>query len=148
LLRLRDAEFVDQPEVTQDHLWLDVGRRLADERAKIPGVKFTLHFVPSGGGDQEFSAQIVEAQRVPTVGEYVHIRQEGVKGAGYFRVILVSTTFKESASEQGTYPGEAISVLAEYLEGPEGYMSEEHSGLVAAYKKRGLKVEREPRWGY
>ena len=134
--------------MTLDQLWLDVGQRLVEDRAKIPGVKFTLHFIPPAGGEAEFSARILEAQRLPTVGEYVHLRQEGMTGAAYFRVVLVGTTYKESASEQGAYSEEAIGVLAEYVEGPEGSMSDEHQNAVDAYKIRGLAVHREPPWGY
>jgi len=134
--------------VTHDQLWRDVGQHLTEERTKIQGVKFTLHFIPPAGGEAEFSARILEAQRLPVVGEYVHLRQEGMTGAAYFRVVLVGTTYKESASKRGDYTEETIGVLAEYIEGPEGYMSDEHRNAVDAYKRRGLPVHREPPWGY
>ncbi|MGC2295310.1 MAG: hypothetical protein WA695_01265 [Candidatus Dormiibacterota bacterium] len=134
--------------MTHDQLWRDVETRLADERAKIQGVKFTLHFVPPGGGGQEFSADVVDAQRVPTVGEYLHVTRDGAAGADFFRVLQVGANYRESSYKEHEYTEGGISVVAEYIEGPQGYMSEEHRGLIEAYKRNGLEVHKEPPWGY
>ncbi|HVD04286.1 MAG TPA: hypothetical protein VNF75_09185 [Candidatus Dormibacteraeota bacterium] len=110
-------------------------------------MKFNLCFVPPGGGDQDFAGVVVDAQRVPDAGEYIHLLQRDAVGASFFRVLLVGTTYTESASKEGTYSEGDVIVQAEYIEGPEALMSDRHRAVVDAYKKRGLAVQREPRSG-
>lgn len=90
---------------------------------------------------------VEEGQRVPIPGEYVQLWQQGVVGVGFFRVLLVATTY-ERRLENGSYSEGTITVQAEYVEGPEANSSDTHRAAIARYKSRGLTVPRVPSSGY
>ena len=121
-------------------------RQLAERQR----MSFFLCIVPPGGGDQDFGVDVVDVQRVPAVGEYVRLQRHGEVGMEFFRVLLVDTDYRQAHPEDDTpFTETRIWVLAEYIEGPDNYMtSSAHRKAVNAFKKQGRPVQREPGWGY